>query len=141
MNWSSINPYCLAGPLVVIVGIVLLSAANARRTLYVSIPANVDPLDEGLDGWRGMAGRVRAERTKRALITWGIASLMILVTAALWRPAQIVYAALQPTLTPTLTSTPTLTPSPSPTPTVTISPATPTPQVIYIVITPIGGTP
>lgn len=136
----SVNPFCIAGPLILIFGIAVLSMAKRRRTLFVFIPANVDPLDEGLDGWRGLAGGVRSQIFKKLMITWAILSAVILMIAAAWNPAKIVYAALQPTFTPTITPTATMTPTVTPTPLATLDPyISPTPQVIYVIITPIGS--
>jgi hypothetical protein len=130
------TPICIVLPIILVIGLLVFVLNNKRRTLYVFIPANVDPLDEGVDGWRGLALKTRAERTKRGLIRWAIASAILLMGAALYQPVQIVYAALQPTLTPTLTATPTITPSPTRQPEPTRVPNTPTPRVIYIIITP-----
>lgn len=133
MNLSTINPMCFGGAGALALGILFFAMARNRQTLYVSIPANVDPLDEGVDGWRGLAGRIARERLKRTMMVWGVMAAFIMLVSAAWNPAKRVYAALQPTATPTVTPTMTVTA----TPTVTVTPASsPTPQVIYIVITP-----
>ena len=134
MILSSINPACLGSVAAFLLGIIMFTMSRKKQTLFVSIPAGVDPLDEGLDGWRGLAGRVRTERTKRIMIIWAVMAVLIMIVSFAWQPAQVVIAALQPTLTPTLTFTPTVTMTPTLTPTLA---ATPTPEVIYIIISPI----
>jgi len=133
MILSSINPACLGSVAAFLLGIIMFTMSRKKQTLFVSIPAGVDPLDEGLDGWRGLAGRVRTERTKRIMIIWAVMAVLIMIVSFAWQPAQVVIAALQPTATATITPSPTITPTMTLTPT---PESTPTPLVIYVIITP-----
>ena len=114
------NPYLITAIVFgVILCVVYVVVTYAQRTVYLPV---IDGAQETVED-----RKKRAEKKRSRMFVFGIGGtfgLCLLTMFIIWAsgPAKIVYAAFNPTATPTVTFTPTVTSTPTVTRTPTASP-------------------